>query len=169
MGTFNENEHPRHRSGQFANKAQTAPEHQLAQTFSVPLADGQTGQLTEGVWDANAQEVFQSGQCLAFATALAERAPNAEVAILLREDGELSHAYALIVSGGEDWLVDSHGWFLFNEQVEARGLNSDSDLNFEYLEPHEATARAAGFDLLPEQDWLTARMFAGNIPTAPGR
>ncbi|KQO98676.1 hypothetical protein [Leifsonia sp. Leaf264] len=81
-----------------------------ADTVTVEIAGGSTYELTPGVLNFDAEWAFQSGQCIAFASALSKRIGSDDILVYLREDRSVIHALAYMpIDGGEGVAYDIDG------------------------------------------------------------
>lgn len=152
---------PRARDGRFTDKPNTAPEQPLRGAVTVELADGRTGEVVPGVLDDSTREVYQSGQCVALAVELAD-ALGGEVAVVYREDGAVSHAFAYIDRKGE-WSVDSYGWEDSDDYFAVRDSEEPGDIEYHSPETVREMLEAGAWELLPTQDLELARSFVPEL------
>lgn len=153
--TFDAALHPRRDDGRFAVKSGTPA--------TVHLADGRSSTLRPGELTPEAQEAYQSGQCLALAIELAESIEGAEVCLDLREDGQIAHAWCYYYDKkyGE-MCIDSYGAYDMQQFVDDRGTDED---DYDYLTPEDARQRLADgeWESLPHQDFDMAQTFVGPV------
>lgn len=153
--TFDASMHPRGEGGQFVVKSGTPA--------TVQLANGQSSTLQPGELTPEAQEAYQSGQCLALAIELAESIDGGEVCLDIREDGQIAHAWCYYYDKkyGE-MCIDSYGACDIRQFVDDRGTDED---NYDYLAPDAARRMLAEgeWKSLPPQDFDMARTFVSPV------
>lgn len=155
--SFNETLVRRDERGQFQSQTGSAPEVTLVQT-----ADGNAHELSPGVWDDEAVEIYQSGQCLALAVAIAKR-ESAKVGYIYREeDDELAHAVAIVSRGGREYAIDSYGEIPLEDFCYERGVKV---WDIETCDPEKAEETVDQWELLPPQDFRLAESFAATLDT----
>jgi len=96
--------------GRFATHQHDEAETTLA-TVTVEIANGGPPQtLTPGVLDYEAQDTLSSGQCVAFAVAVAEHLNVDTISVLVDTDGSERVAHAWVENPSEpDTMIDSYG------------------------------------------------------------
>lgn len=125
---------------------------ELPYEVSVETVDGAIW-VIPGVLDDDARHAFLNGQCVAFATAVAEHYSAAGISVCVNtEDDTIIHALAEY--NGE--LLDVDGPTTEEDFLDVHGL-TDGEYRWEWWPTHEAEARAVLHGTLPAQNLAVAK------------
>lgn len=157
--------------GQFATiDRPEAPTALSVEPVVVHCTDGRDWAVTPGVLDEIAVHVFQNGQCLALAVAVAEKHSQDHIGVFMMEDEQepdlewrLLHAVALH-RDNDAVVIDSDGSYSLDEMK--AGYERDYGDRWDYGEMTIDEARelaAAGRGVDPQQ-WELAKTMVDQLP-----